>query len=537
MRVALVTVLLTIAPAYGFQLSPTDRSAGTLEGRVLEARSGDRAIAIKKALVILKRGQEPGIGTYSDEKGNFQLQVEPGAYALTVERDGFVTDPPSAPRTVTVQAGETTRDVTLELVRTGAVSGRIIDADGEPIPRASVQLLSIRNKKRATGLAALTDDRGDYRIFQVPPGKYRLSAAFQPRHQVAEVKLQTPQGVAEESYTTTYFPGTTDPTKAAQVEVGRGADLAGINLRLERLRAVRVRGRVTGLEVASLPIVMIALEPAGGRLETARSTLIRSPNGVFELAGVLPGKYVLSAQAPDLSNNGVGAAARRVVEVGQADLEGIQLTLAAPQKVTGAVVAPAGREVPPGVLVLLSHRESGNRQGGGLGRVGPDGTFNMPEVAAGDYDVALASTGPESDLYVSAIRMGDDDVLAHGLHVNGPPSEPIEIILKANGGTVEIRVRTPKGEPLPDAQVVLLPDVPRREQVALYATCTADARGLCTLRGVTPGDYHGFAFAKDVNVDFRDPESTTDAEKLARPVKVTEGSHQSFELEVSPEDP
>jgi hypothetical protein len=226
-----------------------------------------------------------------------------------------------------------------------------------------------------------------------------------------------------------------------------------------------------------------------------------------------------------------------VVEVGQADLEGIQLTLAAPQKVTGEVVAPRGREVPPGMLVLLSHRESGNRQGGGLGRVGPDGTFNMPGVAAGDYDVALASTGPGNDLYVSAIRMGDDDVLAQGLHVNGPPSEPIAIILKANGGTVEIAVRTPKGEPIPDAQAALLPDAPRREQVALYATCTTDARGLFTLRGVTPGDYHGFALAKDVNVDFRDPENTTDAEKLARPVRVTEGSHQSFELEVSPEDP
>jgi hypothetical protein len=213
------------------------------------------------------------------------------------------------------------------------------------------------------------------------------------------------------------------------------------------------------------------------------------------------------------------------------------LTLTAPQKVTGSVVAPAGREVPPGVLVLLSHRESGNRQGGGLGRLGPDGTFHMPAVAAGDYDVALASTGPGNDLYVSAIRMGDDDVLAQGLQVNGPRSEPIEIILKANGGTVEITVRTQKGEPLPDAQAALLPDAPRREQVALYATCTTDARGLCTLRGVTPGDYYGFAFAKDVNVDFRDPESTTDVEKLARPVEVTEGSHQSLELEVSPEDP
>lgn len=111
------------------------------------------------------------------------------------------------------------------------------------------------------------------------------------------------------------------------------------------------------------------------------------------------------------------------------------------------VVAP-GRHIPQGLLVVLSNRARINRQSGGLGQVGPDGTFTLAAVPAGDYDVQLASAGPGDDLYVSTIRRGDDNVLADGLRVNGPSSDPIEITLKPNGGTVEAVMRMHNGEPL-----------------------------------------------------------------------------------------
>lgn len=97
------------------------------------------------------------------------------------------------------------------------------------------------------------------------------------------------------------------------------------------------------------------------------------------------------------------------------------------------VVAPDGRHIPQGLLVVLSNRARMNRQSGGLGQVGPDGTFRLAAVPAGDYDVKLASAGPEDDLYVSNIRRGDDNVLADGLCVNGASSDPIEITFKPTG--------------------------------------------------------------------------------------------------------
>jgi hypothetical protein len=40
----------------------------------MEVPSSESDRGIRKALVILKRGQEPGIGVYSDDKGNYCKQ-------------------------------------------------------------------------------------------------------------------------------------------------------------------------------------------------------------------------------------------------------------------------------------------------------------------------------------------------------------------------------------------------------------------------------------------------------------------------------
>jgi hypothetical protein len=228
----------------GFQGSA---NIGTVTGRVVEAHSGDPAKVIRKALVVLRRGPEQATGTYTDDKGNYRLQVEPGAYTLSVERDGYVAPPKSKNRTLEIQAGQTASDVNLELLRSGVISGRILDSDGEPVPRANVQLLSASGKKGATYYGAMTDDRGAYRIFQIPPGKYHLFSTYQPGFQERDFKLQTPDGKPQESYIATYFPGTPNAAQAASIDVPVAADLAGFDFQLQRVHAVRVRGRISGL--------------------------------------------------------------------------------------------------------------------------------------------------------------------------------------------------------------------------------------------------------------------------------------------------
>ena len=164
--VPLGALLIGVAPAFGFQLPPPS-TVGTVAGRVIEAHSGDPAKAIPRVLVVLRHGQEPGTGTYSDEKGNFRLQVEPGAYTAAVERNGYVAAS-SRNRTITVQAAQTTEDVNLELIRTGAVSGRIVDADGEPRSGVSVQLRPVTEKKVPRFMAPLLTTAAHIGSFKYP---------------------------------------------------------------------------------------------------------------------------------------------------------------------------------------------------------------------------------------------------------------------------------------------------------------------------------------------------------------------------------
>jgi hypothetical protein len=194
---------------------------------------------------------------------------------------------------------------------------------------------------------------------------------------------------------------------------------------------------------------------------------------------------------------------------------------------------PEGRKL-PALVVLLVSRERHDNQAGGMAQAASDGSFTM-NLPAGDYDVALASTGPGDDLYVAGIRLGDSDALTSGVHVAGEALARLEILLNANGGTVECSVSDLNDEPLPNMQVILIPDPPRQSQMALYSDCRTDATGSCKVTGVAPGEYHGFAFAQEEERDFRDPDILKEFEKFGKPVKIAEGDRHKLELKAIPE--
>jgi Carboxypeptidase regulatory-like domain len=305
----LIALLAGALTALGFQ-APAGGTLGTVAGRVIEVPSSESDKGIRKALVILKRGQEPGIGVYSDDKGNYRLQAAPGAYSVTVECAGYVASSQSQPKTIVVQGRQALSDINLELIRAGVISGRVVDSDGDPMPQVSVQLRSVRERKPAS-LGAVTDDRGVYRIYQIPPGKYYLSGVYQPAYQVREIQMQASDAL-EESYVTTYYPGTFDLTQARSIDIAAGADLAGLDLQLQRVHAVHIRGRVSGI-AGPLPVVVM-VQPQGSGFGTMRNLFVRNPNGEFDLSGIPPGKYELSASALDLTNRGAGPSAHQKIE-------------------------------------------------------------------------------------------------------------------------------------------------------------------------------------------------------------------------------
>jgi hypothetical protein len=304
------------------------------------------------------------------------------------------------------------------------------------------------------------------------------------------------------------------------------------------MHGVRVRGRVTPPSGSGSPPLfqMVTLAPIGQHDASGQPhmSLIRDSKGEFEFRDVLPGEYRLQVMAGgvDQSNR---MSAERMVDVGDQDIEGLQLTPGSPQTLNGQVIVPEGRKLPAGLVVMLGSREAGDTRGGGMAQVGGDGAFRIPDVASGDYDVLLASSsGTDDDSYIDTIRMGDRDALAEGVHVGEGQLPPLHIVLKPNGGAAECMVKDDQGDPVPDALVFAAPDAPKQRQAALYGECRAEADGTCKILGITPGDYHLYAFPPGTEIDYRDPDALKPFEKYSEAMKFAEGERKPVNLKTAP---
>ncbi len=545
MGIGIASILMLCAVSFDSQQRQETalQKPGSVAGVVVENKSDE---PVRKAHVILRHDQGPGIGTTTDATGNFTLHnLEPGSYTVTVRRDGYVFAPEGRRQVLTVKAGEPISDLKLKLVRAGAISGRIVDADGDPITGASVQVLPWRPKRTVpnSGTYATTNDRGEYRAFNIAPGDYRVSVTYSPESQNIDVRLQRSTGgdgrSDGETYPTAYYPGTVDARQAAVVTLEPGTELQGVDVQLIRARGVQVRGRVTGLAGSSLTpfFLMVALEPVRkqgqAELGQSRNTMVRDPKGEFEFADVLPGTYRVAAMS-DGFNGENKLTARQTLEVGESDIDGIQLNMGRPRKVSGRIIIPEGRKVSSGLMIILGSREPADTQGGGMAHVSAAGSFSMNDVPPGDYEVILASTSASDDLYVSAIRLGNTDVLAEGIQVGEGPLGSLDIVLKANGGTAECVVTSETGEAVPQARVILVPDAPRQRQVALYGDCRTEANGTCTIMGISPGEYHAYAFPTEIEMDYRDPDALKPLAKYGTAVRLGEGERLHLELKSAP---
>ena len=169
--------------------------------------------------------------------------------------------------------GQTINDLKLPIAPNGAISGIVFDADG--MPAAHVRVMAFEATYNAgrrlfqVTEGTETDDHGAYRLFFLPPGKYTIAARPEdPRRRYAmlvsplsasvavsiesfaeaPILFRTADGgdIVEETYTLTYFGGSTDPQMARLIDLSPGANIDSIDLflRAGRMRAVHVRGTV-----------------------------------------------------------------------------------------------------------------------------------------------------------------------------------------------------------------------------------------------------------------------------------------------------
>ena len=251
--------------------------------------------------------------------------------------------------------------VTVRMLRGGVITGRVVNASGEPVIGITVEASRVRdeNGKRVTeqtnmnemGLGRQTDDRGVYRIYGLAPGSYLVSVgarsmgfSIKPTPFVGRAKI--------------YYPSATRDT-AVEVTVRSGEEASGIDIRYRVERGAALSGKVTGAPTGGQPgltTTVVTLVKAG--TDTLIGTSVVLPvgdNTGYSFYGLPNGEYEVTATRPDInaSGNTMISEPRRITINGR-DLTGIDLALLPTASISGTVsleklvVPPAGQKCESG---------------------------------------------------------------------------------------------------------------------------------------------------------------------------------------------
>ncbi len=159
------------------QLTPL---SSTIAGIVIKAGTTIQQ-PLRNARLALTGGPATALVTRTDANGRFAFSnLAPGEYRLAVTCDGFIRQ--ESPKKIVLSRGQQAGNILFELDPAPTAAGRVLDNYGEPIANIMVEALrrsyDVRgNPRLARAGTALTDDRGEYRIFWLDPGEYFFYAA------------------------------------------------------------------------------------------------------------------------------------------------------------------------------------------------------------------------------------------------------------------------------------------------------------------------------------------------------------------------
>src|SRR5262245_6207666 len=237
---------LLLLPAL-FQISASPR--GSIEGIVM-TRGTVLEQLLPNARLELNEGPGTPIVVRSDAGGKFVFpNLAPGRYRLLLTEDGFIRQeygqrsPGGAGTPINVAGGQPVKNVVFRLDAAPIIAGWVQDEFGYAISNILVQVLrrtyDVRGKAGFTLFAsALSDDRGQYRIFWVDPGEY-----FARAMQLADPDDPDPQTAAP-TFAPTYYPGVTDPEAARSSFVDIAREVR-IDFRVRRQGPAKISGNVS----------------------------------------------------------------------------------------------------------------------------------------------------------------------------------------------------------------------------------------------------------------------------------------------------
>ena len=456
MRVIVAALLLYLASA-----AP---AASTISGRVTEAGSGR---ALPRMLVTLVGAGGIALAeTLTDGDGRYRFTgVAAGRYAVSAAsgehrsdhlRQWFGEKGSAAPRwgrppryPLDTADGRDLTDVDIGMLIALGIEGRILSPWEEGMANVPVTAM-YPDGRPASDNPVYTDDLGNYRLYGLAPGRYRVCA-------------NATQRTSDDDETAMPFVKTCHPSAASEGAAAdvtlTSSDVVGIDVRVQRTGGRTVSGTVVdaaGMPANGAMVIAVLVD------EFSRSASTTVRDGAFAIAGLLPGAYTLNATIGGQNRGEPNPASRGRematvdVDLNAVDATGVSLGLSTAIKVRGRVISEDARPSPAQMsrMVIRAFPLFSPFMDQTSAPVRDDATFELTETLP--VPVVVSMQGLPDGWMVKRVRAGGRDVTYTPANLAAGGNQ-VEVTITNRLARPVIRVTDAVGQPVTDARVLALP--------------------------------------------------------------------------------
>src|SRR5262245_4970228 len=492
------------------QAQAPEAKAGTatVSGRV--TLKGEPARGVTVILQGQNSGRSSSPRAMTDESGRFNFTgVAAGGYSIYALAPGYASpeDTSLGPldKTLNIAEGEKVDNVDFEIRRGGVITGRITDSQGRPLVEENITLSKRDRNNQPQNYFSYTpnndmyrtDDRGVYRIYGLPKGRYLVSVGIAQTRGVDRITSR------RAFYPRVFYPNATSESEAKAIEVSEGSEATNVDITVSDPKETRdISGRVvdagTGKPVPDLEVDVQAISSDGRGTGISSWDKVQSESdGAFRMVGVMPGKYQLLVPGRG-ENRGYVSDELIIIDISEADATGIELRVhKGTASISGVFVIEGTND--PKVLTKLSQikvsadvgiadQSVWRSVGSPTADVNADGSFRIGGLHAGKANIIVSS--PHDMRGVGVARIEHNGTPARegieidaGEHVSG-----VRVILLYGALTLRGAMKVVGGA-LPAGYGIYVMAFRMDQNAGYMQGAGLDERGQFVIENLAPGEY------------------------------------------------
>lgn len=451
-----------------------------------------------RELVVKDGEQTKGIGNFvnagpynadsyvlTNDQGEFVMKgVKAGVYLATLKVKGVLNPDYSDGQNPLFQQiqidGINDAQVAVGVKRGGAVSGRILYSDGEPVIGAKIQILKKQDRmvesysfstSSESITVAMTDDRGFYRFAGLPADEYFVLVTEPSIHNESEKSVSGYDTGQFEggSQLKTFYPSVSDIKEAKPIAVVLGQEQGDVDIQIPDRRVFRISGTVVAKNSKNLLKGMkVRFEKTVEGQGVIYNSYDRSKQtetdeqGSWAFKDLPKGKYRLTVSMdegyypppstdtkPKAGSPPRYAPLTKEIEIEDKDLPDLVFELAPEATISGTITLDGDKPFPKYVAIFVFDHEKklnsstfvNSYDGGEKDEPNKNGaakTFRIDKLSEGKFIFSAAS---EQGYYIKSIKMGNTDVMKSALELkDGQEASGVQIVLGTDVGILKGKV-------------------------------------------------------------------------------------------------